>query len=426
MGKPCYGKLVGRMFDKTWGMNMKICLMADTHLFSSEIGGNWPDDSFAIFKDKILPRVKSEKPDVVIFLGDMLDPHSGKSDPRWSKGDEASWRFVEALKKVRIENTYALRGNHDYVEPLRNISEMGGPRFIEDDWHKVGNAAFYFFSSRYPNIEKATVDLKSIPDIDAENKILLMHENLSIKGADNVPRDVMAQLSKRFHMIINGHQHAFQQPYDNVWCLSSTLPWRPGYGNSDIEITWKGEKPEIREHESRFGFYVVDANEKRPEFVPVDIGLKIATAELWFSGDSASAVREKLKKLYEKLLDITEPKRTVLRVYLEGALKEGDERIDIGFSDIEGRHYSNFYEGMSRSILRVENLRGGGAYLSKDDLRYISVEDALKQLASKVPELREFYKEVCDLIEKKTFDSEGLIERIKGSKALDKKFGVKK
>ncbi len=397
---------------------MKICIIADTHLFSSEIGGNWSEDSFIIFKEKILPKVKDKKPDAVIFLGDILDPHSGRSDPRWSKGDEASGKFVEALKKTGIKNSYALRGNHDYFEPLKNISEMEGPVFIEDNWRKLGNAAFYFFSSKYPNLQKAVDDLKLIPDADAKNKILLMHENLSIRGADNIPKEVMKEVSKRFEMIFNGHQHVYQQLYDNVWCLSSALPWRPGYGNSDIEINWKGEELKIKENRDKFGFYIIDVEEKHLEFIPVDIGLRIITARLHFSDDDATEVREKLIELSKLLPTKFEPEKSILRVYLEGTLKEGYERIDVGFSDIESRYYSNFYEGGSRNILRVENLKGGGAYLSKEDLRYVSVEEALKQIESDAPEVRDFYKEVSDLIEKKTFDGDALIERIKNSKIL--------
>lgn len=395
---------------------MKVCLIADTHLFSSEIGGNWSEDSFAIFKKRILPKVKDEKTDVVLFLGDILDPHSGKSDPRWPKGDEANGKFVEAIKNANIKNAYALRGNHDYVEPLRNISEMGGPSLIEDNWLKIKDTAFYFFSSRYPNLQKAISDLKSIPDFDAKNKILLMHENLSIRGADNIPKDVMDQLSKRFDMVFNGHQHVYQQLYDNVWCLSSALPWRPGYGNSDIEIIWDEKEPEIKENTNKFGFYVLDPDKKYLNFLPVDIGIKIATAKLYFSDDHANVVREKLIKLSNLLLTKLDPEKTIVRVRLEGTLKEGNERIDVGFSDIEERYYKNFYEGRSRNILRVENLKGGGAYLSKEDLRYVSVEDALKQMEPE--EVRDFYKEVYDLIEKKTFDGEALIERIKNSKVL--------
>jgi len=356
---------------------MKICIIADTHLFSSEIGGNWPEDSFIVFKDKILPKVKNEKPDAVIFLGDILDPHSGKSDPRWPKGDEASGKFVKAIKEAGIKNTYALRGNHDYVEPLKIISEM--------------------------------------------NKILLMHENLSIKGADNIPKDVMKEVCRRFDMIFNGHQHVYDKPYNNVWCLSSALPWRPGYGNCDVEIIWEsGEsEPEINENEGKFGFYLVDIERRHVEFIPVDIGLKIIIAKLYFSNASATEVRDRLIKLSELLAEKFDTERSILRVYLEGTLKEGDERIDVGFSDIESRYYSSFYEGRSRKILRVENLKGGGAYLSKDDLRYISVEDALKHLEAEIPKIRDFYKEVSDLIEKKTFDGDALIERIRKSKALE-------
>ena len=397
---------------------MKICIIADTHLFSTEIGGNWPEDSFLIFKEKILPKVKEEKPDTVIFLGDILDPHSGRSTPRWPKGDEVSGKFVDALKRANIKNSYALKGNHDYSEPLRNISEMGGPKFIDDNWLKLGDAAFYFFSSRYPNLQKAIYDVKLIPDTNAKNKILFLHENVSIKGADNIPKDVMEDVSKRFDMIFNGHQHVYDQPYNNVWCLSSTLPWRPGYGNSDIEIIWEGEEPEIKDNENRFGFYLVDVDRKHLKFIPVDIGLKIIIARLRFSNATATEVRDRLIKLSKLLTEKFDIKKCILRVYLEGTLKEGNERIDVGFSDIENRYYSNTYEGRSRKILRVENLKGGGAYLSKEDLRYISVEDALEQIEAEVPKIRDFYKEVYDIIEKKTFDGDALIERIKNSKVL--------
>jgi len=400
---------------------MKICIIADLHLFSSEIGGNWPEDSFVIFKNKILPKVKNEKPDAIIFLGDILDPHSGKSNPRWPRGDEASGKFVEVLKEASIKNSYALKGNHDYFEPLKNISEMGGPKFIDNDWLKLGNSAFYFFSSRYPNLQKAVDDLKSIPDpnFDVKNKVLLMHENLSIRGADNIPKDVMKEVCRRFDMIFNGHQHVYDQPYNNVWCLSSTLPWRPGYGNTNIEIIWKNDKPKIKENKNKFGFYIVNIEKRQVKFISVNIDLKIIIARMIFSDADANEVRERLIKLSKILSTKFEPAKSIVRVYLEGSLKEGNERIDVGFSDIENRYYSDFYEGRSRNILRVENLKGGGAYLSKNDLRYISVEDALKHLEAEIPKIRDFYKEVYDLIEKKSFDGDALIERIRNSKVLE-------
>ena len=403
---------------------MRVCFIADIHLFSEEIGGNWSEDSFTIFKDRILPKIKDENPDVVIFLGDILDPHSGKSDPRWPKGDEVSLRFVDALKKSGTKDIYALLGNHDYIEPLKNISEMGGLCFIDDDWYVKEGIGFYFFSSRYPNIEKASNDLKTIPDIDSGSdvkiKILLMHENLSILGAENIQREVVEEISKMFDMVFNGHQHVYKKIFSNIWCLSSTLPWRPGYEGSDIEILWdsQDEKPKIREVGCKFGFYILDTEKRHLNFLPVDMGIKIATVRLNFTDVRASLVSERLIKLSGLLSNISEPERTIVRVYLKGTLKEGDERIDVGFSGIQKKYYSGFYDGKSRNILRVENLKGGGAYLSKEDLKYVSVEDALKQLESEVPKIREFYGEVFDLIEKKTFDSGMLIERIKKSSVV--------
>jgi len=398
---------------------MKVCLIADPHLFSTEIGGNWPEESFIIFKNKILPRVKDEKPDILIFMGDVLDPRSGRTDPRWPRGDEVNLRFVKALRETGIKNAYLLRGNHDYIEALKNISEMGGPSLIEDDWIIQGNTGFYFFSSRYPDIQKAIKDLKSIPPANVKNKILLMHENLSVRGAENIPQEVMEEISQRFHLILNGHEHIYRKPYDNVWCLSSVLPWRAGSENSDIEIIWYNDKFEKRENKNKTGFWVLNTDELIPTLIPVDIGIKIVIARLYFPNAGALTVREKLKKLSEILNKETNPEKTIVRIYLEGKLKEGDERIDVGFSEIENKFYANFYEGKSRNILRLEGIRGGGAYLNKEDLRYISVEDALKQLESEIPGVRPFYEEIYDLIEKRTFDGDTLLERIKNSKTLE-------
>ncbi len=398
---------------------MKVCLIADPHLFSTEIGGNWAEESFIIFKDRILPRIRDEKPDILIFMGDTLDPRSGRTDPRWPRGDEVSLRFVQTFKEIEIENAYILKGNHDYIEALKNISEMGGPSLIEDDWIIQKDTGFYFFSSRYPDLEKAIKDLKSIPPANVKNKILLMHENLSVRGAENIPQEVMEEISQRFHLILNGHEHIYRKPYNNAWCLSSALPWRAGSENSDIEIIWYNDKFETRENKNKMGFWVLDTDKLIPTLISVDTGVKIIVARLYFLNAGALTVRERLKKLSEILNKETNPEKTIVRIYLEGKLKEGDERIDVGFSEIENRFYANFYEGKSRNILRLEGLRGGGAYLNKEDLRYISVEDALKQLESEIPGVRPFYEEIYDLIEKRTFDGDTLLERIKNSKTLE-------
>jgi len=402
---------------------MKVCLVADPHLFSSEIGGNWPEDSFLIFKDKILPKVKNEKPDVTILLGDILDPHSGRTDPRWPRGDEVSYRFVEAFKGSGIKNAYALRGNHDYVEALRNISQMGGPNFIENDWLLLGDTGFYFFSSRYPDLQKAMDDLQRIPDAqtDVKNKVLLIHENLCIRGAENIPEGVMTRISQKFDIIFNGHEHVYHRPYKNIWCLPSVLPWRVGSENSDVEIIWLNEEPQVKENENKFSFFLFDTDTQELKSVSVGIGIKIMVARLCFLNTPATKVRERLVKLSELLHDLGNPEKTIVRVYLEGTLREGDERIDVGFSDIETRYYADFYERRTKNILRLEGIRGGGAYLSKEDLRYLSVEDALKRLESDVPKIKLFYDEVHDLIERKSFDGDTLIDRVKSSRALEEK-----
>lgn len=401
---------------------LKIALIADTHLFSSEIGGNWAEDSFSIFQDRLLKEISKGKPSALIFLGDNLDPHSGRSDPRWPRGDEASIRFVKALKESGIERVYALKGNHDYEEPMKLMAETGTPYFIDNSWVVLDDIAFYFFTSRYPDLKKAVDDLKAIPEINAKRKVLLMHESISIEDAENLPKKTLEELSKRYNLVLNGHEHAPKRPAKNVFCISSALPWRAGYGTCDLEILWSASgDPQIKQAESKFGYWTIDTevDDKPliPEFVPVDIGIKIAVARLEFSDAPVAQVRERLIRTAELIASKHTPKNTVVRVYLSGTLKEGDERIDVDFGDIGEKHYSCFYEGKA-DVFSLAELKGGGSYLSKDELSYVSIEDAVQKLKKEFPNIEDFYREVYELIERKSFDPEALIERVKNSRNL--------
>ncbi len=395
--------------------------MADTHLFSSEIGGNWVEESYRVFKDIILEDLIKKHPEALIFMGDTLDPHSGRSDPRWPRGDEASGKLIESLKELGINGIYALKGNHDYEEPMKLMARAGSPVFINNDWLKLDDTAFYFFTSRYPDLGRAEQDLRTIPDFKAKHKILLMHENICIEAAENLSKKVMGEIADRFDLVLNGHEHAAKKPYNNVYCLSSTLPWRAGYGNSDLEVHWgKQKEPEIKENANKFGYWLLDTLSLHLDFVPVDISIKIAVVRLSFSDSPVSDVRRKIIKISEILSSRYDPQRVIVRICLDGTLKEGDERIDVGFSELGEKYYSQFYEGTG-DVFNMSDLKGGGAYLSKEDLSFVSIEDAVKKLKSEIPDIEEFYREVYDLIEKKSLDTETLIDRIKKSKHLGDK-----
>lgn len=407
---------------------MKICLLSDLHLFSNEIGGSWAEDSFKIFQEELLPKVAEEKPDLIFFLGDILDPLSGKRTPRWPSGDEINERFVSALATMNLNNLYSLRGNHDYFEPLQNIEMMGGPKLVKDEWLKVEDNAFYFFSTRYPNPEKAEKDLGNIPEIRAAHKFLLMHETVNIPGEKRLSNTILKRISDRFEFIFNGHEHAYSKAFENIYCLSSALPWRPKYDSNNYEITWDTNEKEpnfIERGSNIHGFYLFDTENNELEFLPISRDVKIATAQLNFKNIPATNVRDKLIKLSDVLKRHVEQNRTVVRVYLQGTLREGDERIDIGLTDIEREYYGGFYEGYSKKVIHATDLQGGGSYLDKEDLKYLSVEDALDQLEKEIPEIRGFYEEISDLIERKTFKGDQLIKRIEEIELFDEEENAK-
>lgn len=404
---------------------MRISILSDLHLFSTDIGGRWNEQSFEIFKEIIIPELMNRNPDMIIFLGDIIDPGSGRIEPRWSKGDGLNELFVKVFRENNIIHAYALKGNHDYVEPLRNISDMHGPKFIDDDWVINDDVGLYFFSSRYPDIERGTRDITLIPEIHGEGvnrKILLMHENLTIPDSDeNISLSVMREVNAKFDIILNGHQHREEHiPNTNIWCLSSCLPWRVNMDTCDVIID---SNLKINRMKPRHGFYILETDNMNLDFIPINTGIKTVIAKIIFHDADASEVREKLKNLSELIHTEFSPMNTIVRVYLEGTLKKGTERIDIGFKDLR-KYFIDFYEG-NKDIIKIDNLIGGGAYLSKTEITLPTVKDAIKYLSKKYPEIGDFYKEIEDLLEKKSLDRDTLVERIKQSKTIEKVMAVK-
>ena len=349
------------MDQLVWRECMKICFVSNLHLFS-EIGGNWPEDSFRIFTEKILPAIKENNPDAVIFMGNIIAPPSGLPDSDGKIIAERNARFVDSLKNADIKNTFSLKGKNNTPESLMAISEMGGPKFVHNEWIKFGDIACYFFSSRYPNIQSAEHDLELIPLSDADTTILLMHENILMPLPEkNLNWDILDRISKNFDIIINscGEYRAFP----NVWDLPPSLPGSMGYSKNAIEIDWReGEEPEIIRQENKFGIHFFDSQKKSLEFFPIDIGIKFVFAHLSFQKTPATLVRKRLVRLSELISEMVDPKSTILRINCSGYLISNTARLvnnkwiwdmkeeNVGWSNIQSEYFQNFYNGSNRDL----------------------------------------------------------------------------
>lgn len=406
---------------------MKIALLADPHLFSGDIGGNWSEDSFQIFKRELLTSLKQQKPDICILLGDILDP---KGNISWAKGNYFEIQFVNMMKELKKEldiNVLMLQGNHkgDRKEILRNINEMGGPTFIDNEWFSYKDVDIYFFSSRvYQNIETIIDELKAIPlsPNDKNIKILLMHEVLSIgNNKVRIPKDFMIEyISPRYNAIFNGHQHFDNKYFNNIWCLDSALPNKISrkstknidYNQSSIEnawdqelespiLTYDGSNLDVikNKYKNRYGFYIYDTNNMRedPKRFPIDIGIDILNIRLEFKDAPVELIREILIDIYNKLEKdkFEKNNKVIVRIYCEGTLRQGDKKEDIGIRKIE-KKYSIFYD----RIIDIENLIGMNEeeIFNRDNLKSVSKEDSIKKMEKNYPFAGDFIREMGSLL----------------------------
>lgn len=383
-------------------------MIPDLHLFSSKIGGNWSKDSFTIFIEKFLPRMKQENPDMIVFLGDTLDPGNLK----WDEGDAKSILFVDAIKSINMEHIYSLLGNHERKAPLDAISKMGGPKFIDDKWidFKDKGIGFYFFSTRYEyrhNMQKVIYDMRSIEENHlVKTKILFMHDGLSIIGEkNNIPEDIMTDISKNFDAIFNGHQHFYEEYDDNIWCLDSALPWRVtlrgtkkidlnqaniidawDYGPESPIFIYDGANLETAKdkYRNRYGFYIFDTEKRKLDHINIDIGIDIVNIRLIYNNASADLINSQLMEIYNKLEK--DKQKTIVRLYLEGTLREG-ERIDLDI--IKNDYYYKFYEEKNENIVNTKKLKIKDMDFSEENLgNFVSIEDALTILERERPYIK--------------------------------------
>lgn len=100
-------------------MSKKI-LIGDLHLGIKSNSVFWLESQIDLFEKQVFPLIEEEKPDEVIFLGDV-------SDVRYSinqqVGIEAKKLFRKMLDQFKDTTFICIAGNHDYYSPLEELQE---------------------------------------------------------------------------------------------------------------------------------------------------------------------------------------------------------------------------------------------------------------------------------------------------------------
>ncbi|MDI6806648.1 MAG: hypothetical protein QMD14_02415 [Candidatus Aenigmarchaeota archaeon] len=388
---------------------MKAALIGNGHLRSYEIGGDWQNESTRLFTRRILPELSDVEPDVTIFLGDIYYVSSGEADVK----EEYVNEFVASLKTFDLaKNAYILKGNQDKVEVLKRIEELGGPKFADEGWIISDDSTFYFFHSRYDN-RKAIEDLERIQEQDFGNlkKYLLVHEN------PEVIQWISKNIYQKYDAVFNGHFHHYSQR-KNIFNIGPALPLRPERDFWDVKLTWPADKeePMIEESGPNYGFYLVNtvAAIDSPDFIkfkPVDIRKKLTIVEIYSDNFSTSEIDVRVRKVHDLLKKIYSPKDTIVRVYLEGNLKKGEEKRNLNLEELK-ELYSDFYEGR-RDLFRTDGLVSAGY----ERLGFRSREEALEEVEEvHGKEMRRFIEDLIPILDRATFPRDRALEILRRNK----------
>lgn len=180
--------------------DVNIVMIADVH------------DVHCLIKDKVIERIQSLNPDLILCVGDIIDEDS--------PNDESMINFLKQL--MSISTVYMSLGNHevsfyeDRMSQLDQISEMG-VHFLEEEYEdielngnaiRIGGMYDYAFSLMDGTITQEGMEnsltyqfLKNMTETDAF-KLMMAHRPDSFIYCDAYQWDL--------DLIVSGHTHGGQ------------------------------------------------------------------------------------------------------------------------------------------------------------------------------------------------------------------------
>lgn len=206
---------------------MKVICVGDPHFRVENI------TEVEIFMDKIERLAKTENPDIIVILGDLLHTH----EKIFTLALNKAYEFIRRMRD--IAPTYVLVGNHDYIQNSQFLTENHWMNAMKD-WDNVvivdtvfsleRNGFKFVFTPYVPNgrFEEA---LNTIGDDWKDADCIFAHQEfagckmgaiVSIDG-DKWPLD--------YPEIVSGHIHSRQKPQPNIYYTGSAM--QHAFGESE-------------------------------------------------------------------------------------------------------------------------------------------------------------------------------------------------
>jgi len=298
-----------------------IAILSDAHLLMQ---AEWLEDESQMVAEgkevldnfeQAVNELKKEKPDAVLFAGDIFD-YRTKTRRRVAhrEGEKYMIRVRTVLEQLADNlgcEIYALKGNHDSEAVLRSTEKALKGKFVYSGNRpvKIMDLNVFFMDSHYvPG--SYDIPLESVPK---GGNLLIMHESAPLWGVPAPSHENFRALCNRFKLVFNGHMHSFQPKalgIPNLYMIPAFIPSREIKNNWMLKYKYPNDlEPEVRE--TPFGFILLkDGEVKFQTYKPSQIIVRIEVR-----GESPEDFINGIKGIYEVLLQREDRDR--LRVWVE-------------------------------------------------------------------------------------------------------------
>lgn len=327
---------------------MKIVVIGDPHIKANNI------PEVDLFISKLVDLLKSETPDFIVILGDILNDHEKLNTIALNKA-------VELFEKCStISHTFVLVGNHDiinnsqfltenhWLNPLKKWPNMN----IVDKVIHIEREDFNFTFLPYVPPGRFRDALDTIPEESwKKSDVIFCHQEFKNCKMNTITSIEGDTISEDYPYIVSGHIHNRQTIGEKVYYPGSSM--QTAFGESDKNIiailSWKkpGKKYKLQE---------VDLGLPRKKIVYADV----QTIEDYVPETNSDKVKITLSGVYDEFKAFKKTKKYKELVncgtkVVFKAKKITKEQVEKNKEDIQGSEERDFNVILSNLVSKEKN-----------------------------------------------------------------------
>lgn len=298
-----------------------ICIIGDAHLLYQ---ADWIEDE-DILRDeakevlndfeRAMRQVILERPDIVVFVGDMFD---ARTQSRQRVAHREAEKYMPLIRNILKElalktgcKIFVLRGNHDSRPVLKSLESMmdGILTYVDNQTISVDGFSLSFIDTHYV-IGNYEIPVEKIPKGD----VLFMHESISMGNILGLSKENLESICRMFKFVFNGHMHFYKEKMlgiQNLYIVPAFIPSRRIKNNWVLKYRFKDGKVELETQESPFGYILFDGSSV--EFKRYDSLQKIVLVKLL--GENIDDFVLGIKRVYDLLMEREDKDR--LRIWIK-------------------------------------------------------------------------------------------------------------